>query len=576
MWFILKKTPKSAIFGLLAVTVAQLLEGVFLLVLRALTDSASDAVANSFDAQSLNALWIWIIIFPLLYFIIENVWRLSGICGMQIVTRGETNVATVLFKYLIQHSRAYFNTKFAGSLVNKITNASRGVGEMFASVLWHFYPLFIGLIINIVIVLTIDVFLGLMFGGWILLFFGINYFLVKKKQPFSFAVAKAGSTVRGKMVDAVSNIATIHATASHEYERKFVGRFIESYRKKHIKSWIASEWILFINGILLAIFVFGMISLTVFIMKNNQASLGSLVLIISMTIQLTQALFFLGQKMTQVVDNYSQIDEGLEELIIPYDVVDKADAKSINETKGHIVFKNVSFNFGNDMLFDNFSLDIKTGEKIGIVGVSGAGKTTLTNLLLRNHDVQDGIISIDGYDIRDITRESFRKKIAFVPQDAPLFHRTIIDNIRYGSMEVSEDEVIESAKKAQAHDFILSFPDGYYTYVGERGVKLSGGQRQRIVIARAFLKSAPILILDEATSSLDSESEGLVQFALSELMKEKTVIAIAHRLSTLNIMDRIVVLSEGKIVEDGTHKELLAKGGIYTGLWNKQVEGFIE
>ena len=238
-------------------------------------------------------------------------------------------------------------------------------------------------------------------------------------------------------------------------------------------------------------------------------------------------------------------------------------------------FKNVSFNFGDDKLFDDFSLNIKSGEKVGIVGVSGAGKTTLTNLLLRNHDVQDGIISIDGHDIRDITRDSFRKKIAFVPQDAPLFHRTVIDNIRYGNLQVSEEAVIDAAKKAQAHDFIMSFSDGYYTYVGERGVKLSGGQRQRIVIARAFLKSAPILILDEATSSLDSESEGLVQFALAELMQEKTVIAIAHRLSTLSIMDRIVVLGKGRIVEDGTHKELLNKKGIYAGLWNKQVEGFI-
>ena len=219
MWFILKKTPKSAFFGLLAVTVAQLLEGAFLLVLRELTDAASYAVANSFSDGSLNSLWTWVIVFPLLYFIIENVWRLSGISGMQLVTRGEANVATVLFRYLIQHSRSYFNTKFAGSLVNKISNASRGVGNLFANMLWHFYPLVIGLIVNVVIVLSIDVTLGLLFSGWILLFFVFNYFLVRKKQPLSFAVAKAGSTARGKMVDAVSNIATVHANASHEYER---------------------------------------------------------------------------------------------------------------------------------------------------------------------------------------------------------------------------------------------------------------------------------------------------------------------------------------------------------------------
>ncbi len=577
MWFVVKQTPKTAIFGILAVTFAELLGGAFLLVLRELTDAATNAVDNSFDEYSLSMLWVWVIVVPVLYFIIENIWRLSGICGMQFITKGEANVSTNLFKYLLGHSRSYFNNKFAGSLVNKISNASRGVGNMFAHILWHFYPLTIALIINVVIILSIDTTLGLLFLGWIILFLIINYFLVKKKQPFSLDATKSGSEARGKMVDSISNIATIHANASHKYEKKFVGRFIKKNREKHLKSWIASEWILFINGFLLAIFIFGMISITVLLIKNDKTTLGSLVLVIAMTINLYESLFFLGFKMTDAMDDYSQIQEGLEELIVPFDITDKKDAKIINKTKGHINFKNVTFTFDKNKLFDNFSLNIKPGEKIGIVGVSGAGKTTLTNLLLRNHDIEEGVIEIDGYDLRDITRESFRKKIAFVPQDVALFHRTIIDNIRYGgNEEVSENEVIEAAKKAQAHDFIMSSPDKYYTYVGERGVRLSGGQRQRIVIARAFLKSSPILILDEATSSLDSESENLIQIALSDLMKGKTVIAIAHRLSTLKIMDRIVVLCDGKIAEDGTHESLLVKKGIYASLWNSQVKGFIK
>ena len=576
MWFVAKKSRKWAILAMLAVTCAQLLDGAFLLVLRALTDSATNAVASDFSDVAMDSLWFWVIAFPLIYFIIENVWRLSGVSGMRLITESEATVARDLFKYLIGHSRAYFNRKFAGSLVNKISNASRGISSMFSNILWQFYPLIIGLIVNVVIVLSIDKMLGVLFVIWIGVFLSFNYYVVRKKQHLSFAVAKAGSELKGKMVDTVSNIATVHANARHKYERNFVGTFIEKYQKRHLKSWIASEWILFANGVLLAIFVFGMISITIYVMKNGHATLGSLVLIISMTVDLTRSLFFIGHKMTDAIDDYSQIEEGLSELIVPYDITDKPGAKILAKSKGHLVFKDVFFNFGKTVVFDKFCLEVKAGEKVGIVGVSGAGKTTLTDLLMRNHDISGGSVTIDGHDIRDITRKSLRRQIAFVPQDVSLFHRTILENIRYGNLRASSKDVVEAAKKAQAHKFIKSFPDGYDTFVGERGVRLSGGQRQRVAIARAFLKSAPILVLDEATSSLDSESEVAVQSALAKLMRGKSVIAIAHRLSTLRIMDRIVVLEKGRIVEGGTHELLLRGGGVYSGLWNRQVEGFIE
>ncbi|MCK9186440.1 ABC transporter ATP-binding protein/permease [Candidatus Gracilibacteria bacterium] len=576
MWFVAKRSRKWAIIAMFAVTGAQLLDGAFLLVLRELTDSATNAVSSGFDASSLSSLWFWVIVFPLLYFLTESVWRVSGFSGMRLVTESEKTVSSELFKYLIEHSRSYFNSKFAGSLVNKIGNATRGVHNMFANILWQFYPLLIGLIIDVVIVFSIDKTLGVLFAIWIIVFLSFNFFLVKKKQPLSFAVAKAGSEMKGKMVDTVSNIATVHANASHKYELTFVGEFIENFRKKHLRSWMASEFILLISGVLLAIFVFGMLSFAILAMKNSQATLGSLVLIISMTVNLTQSLFFIGHRMTDAIDDYSQIEEGLNELVIPYSIVDKSGAKKLAKSKGHIFFNDVSFKFGKTVLFNNFSLEVKAGEKVGIVGVSGAGKTTLTDLLLRNHDVGGGAITMDGHDVRDVTRDSLRKQIAFVPQDVSLFHRTILENIRYGNLRASDNAVVEAAKKAQAHEFIRSFPDQYNTQVGERGVRLSGGQRQRIAIARAFLKSSPVLVLDEATSALDSESEVLVQAALARLMVNKSVIAIAHRLSTLRIMDRIVVLDKGKIVEEGTHDSLLLKKGVYSRLWNCQVEGFIE
>ncbi|MEK7126535.1 MAG: ABC transporter ATP-binding protein [Patescibacteria group bacterium] len=576
MWFVAKKSRKWAILAMLAVTCAQLLDGAFLLVLRALTDSATNAVASDFSDVSMDSLWFWVIVFPLLYFFIENVWRLSGVSGMRLVTESEATVAKDLFEYLIEHSRAYFNKKFAGSLVNKISNASRGVNSMFSNILWQFYPLLVGLIINLVIVISIDKMLGVLFAVWVGVFLSFNYYVVRKKQHLSFAVAKAGSEAKGKMVDTVSNIAAVHANARHKYERDFVGTFIEEYRKKHLKSWIASEWILFANGFLLSIFVFGMIAITIFVMKNSYATLGSLVLIISMTVDLTRSLFFIGHKMTDAIDDYSQIEEGLSELVVPYDITDKPDAKILTGTSGHLVFKDVSFSFGKTVVFDKFCLEVKAGEKVGIVGVSGAGKTTLTDLLMRNHDIREGKVTIDDNDIRDVTRKSLRGQIAFVPQDVSLFHRTIRENIGYGNLGASNEEIVEAAKKAQAHKFIESFPNGYDTFVGERGVRLSGGQRQSVAIARAFLKSAPFLVLDEDTSSLDSESELAVQSALAKLMRGKSVIAIAHRLSTLRIMDRIVVLEKGRIVESGTHESLLSGGGVYSELWKHQVEGFIE
>lgn len=576
IWFIAKKSRKWLILAILAVTFAELLEGGFLLILRELTDAATNAVENNFSGQSLEILWLWVIVLPLNFFVIEGIWRLSGCAGMRLITKSEADSSKELFKYLIEHSRAYFNSKFAGSLVNKIGHATRGASSMFSNFLWQFYPLFLTLIINISIVISIDYRLGIMLSIWTIVFLTLNYYMVKKKQHLSYANANANSIMKGKMVDTVGNIATVQANAYQHYEKSYINFFIKNRQKKHLKSWIASEWILFINGALLAIFMFGMIGITIYLVQNAIASIGSLVLVISMTLSLTHSLFFIGHKMTDTIDDYSQIEEGLNELIVPYGVKDKPGAKNLKKAKGDLNFKNIVFHFDNTLVFDNFSLLIKAGQKIGIVGVSGAGKTTLANLLLRNHDIEEGSIKLDGNNISDITRKSLREKIAFVPQDTSLFHRTIKENIGYGNLDASDKQIIEAAKKAQAHEFIMGFPKGYDTYVGERGVKLSGGQRQRIAIARAFLKKAPILLLDEATSALDSESEVLVQAALAQLIQKKTVIAIAHRLSTLRVMDRIVVLDNGKIVEDGTHTSLLRKKGVYANLWNRQVEGFIE
>lgn len=262
--------------------------------------------------------------------------------------------------------------------------------------------------------------------------------------------------------------------------------------------------------------------------------------------------------------------------MIHFEIQDKPDAVSLKCNSGQITFNNVKFHYdGTEPLFQNKSITIKTGQKVGLVGYSGGGKSTFVNLILRLYDVTDGAILIDDQDICNVTQDSLRAKIAMIPQDPSLFHRTLMENIRYGKIDASDDEVIEAAKKAHAHEFISKLPQGYESLVGERGVKLSGGQRQRIAIARAILKNAPILILDEATSQLDSVTESNIQESLWELMQDKTTIVIAHRLSTLLHMDRILVFDQGKIIEDGTHQELLDKNGMYRILWNAQIDGFL-
>lgn len=556
-----------------AVVVATACVRVSTYVLKLLTDSA---IAFGQGQVGVAELWKWALVLPAVYLTNELIWRSSGFCGMRWITGAVAEGSRRLFAYLSDHSATYFSDRHAGALVNKISNAASGIERLIGQWLWQFFPLIIGLMADLYLTYLTHIYFALTLLVWICIYVPINVFFVSRLHKLSFAYAESSSVLKGKMVDSTSNVDTVQYTGSVDHERRHIGKHIGDQRGTHLREWWWSEWVLVTNGVLLALFMLSMFAFGMWLIERNEISVGSLVMIVTIVIGLEQRMFFLGQNLTQAVSFYGQVSEGLKELLEPHEIVDRPDAKPLVVRDAAIDFKALDFSYRGKRVFrGNFDLQIAGGEKVGLVGHSGAGKSTLVSLLLRRFELDDGSISIDGQNISEMTLDSLRKAVAFVPQSTSLFHRSIIENIRYGRLDANDEEVVAAAKLAQADSFILELPEGYDTKVGERGVMLSGGQRQRISVARAVLRNAPILLLDEATSALDSVSEAAIQEALVGLMSDKTVIAIAHRLSTLRAMDRLVIVENGEIVEHGSHEDLIGLGGVYASLWNSQVSGFI-
>ncbi len=568
--FASKPHRKWAIIALITVFVASVLSRSMVVLFRNLTDAISAQPIN------IDNIWMWGIAYPMLFLLAECVWRLSGFSGMRWFMGMRSTIYQSLYEYLSLHSKDYFNSRFAGALTNKISNAADGTENLFMNILWRFIPLILGLFWYTLFAGLSDWRLGLIIAVWAVLFLGINLFFVKKLQPYAYQSAKTVSTLKGRIVDSLSNISLVQEYAHISGEREYINTFVQKQRKAALSHWWFSEWVLVINGVLIALFMLGMIGSAIYLFQQHIVSIGVIVMVVAIVADLGNQFFFIGQEMSNATRYYGETKEGLNEIVHKHAIASAHGAADLQFSQGIISYDAVDFEYENTKVFENFSLVIQAGQKVGFVGRSGAGKSTFVSLLLRHFDVQNGKIAIDGQNISEVTLESLRRVIAFVPQDTSLFHRTIRENIRYSNPQATDAEVMEAAKQAQADEFIKKLPDGYETLVGERGVKLSGGQRQRIAIARAFLKNAPILILDEATSSLDSESEHAIQRSLEELMKERTVIAIAHRLSTLKKMDRIIIISDGKIVEDGSPDKLLQqKGSLFKSMWDHQVSGFI-
>lgn len=481
------------------------------------------------------------------------------------------------FAYLVDHSYNFFISQFAGSLTHRVSKFGRAYEILFDSVIGNFIPTAFFVVGAVAVLTSRNTMLGMLLAAWIACFLVFQIFVSRARKHSRVVRAAAETKVTAQLADAISNQSTIALFSGAEYEISRYAETVNTWREATIRSWNADAWIWAGIGFFIIVIEAVLLYGGIYYWERGQFTVGDFVLMQAYLFAAFERLAIINRELRRVSDAISDAREMQGILNMPHDVGDAAGAKELVVTKGAIAFRNVSFAFPVDYdIFEHFDMTVRGGEKIALVGPSGAGKSTIIKLILRFFDVKSGAIEIDGQDIAHVQQKSLRNAISFVPQEPILFHRSLMENIRYGRRDASDEDVMEAAKKAHCHEFIAKLPQGYETFVGERGVKLSGGERQRVAIARAILKNAPILILDEATSSLDSASEVLIQDALAQLMKGKTVIVIAHRLSTIMKMDRIVGLDGGRIVEEGTHQELLKKEGLYAGLWRHQAGGFIQ
>lgn len=543
-------------------------------LLKLIIDSANKETGST--ELLLSALLLPVVIYGSLPLLQNVAFRAWNYAYLSLFPKMRIEIVTQMFDYLSKQSHTYFQQNFSGSLANKISDMPQGIESilrMFNTMIW---PRFLAVFIACVLLYTVNPIFTIILLLWASLFLGNGFYSSNKGQPLTIAFSETNSSVSGQIVDSVSNISSAKIFTNVEHESQRIQKFLEELSVKDralqwffLKNRSIQDLIYFaFNAAMLAGVIYGRI--------QGWVTLGDFAFILSLTIAISADVYTIDEAMPSFIKEIGKCQQALSIIIAPIEIVDDVNAKPLIVSIGNINLNQVNFEYQEDKsIFNNLNLSIPGGQKLGLVGFSGGGKSTLVNLLLRLYDIQSGEICIDNQNIKKVTLDSLRKAIAYIPQDPELFHRSILDNIRYGKMDATDDEVIEAAKKAHCHEFIQEMPERYESLVGERGVKLSGGQKQRIAIARAILKQAPILILDEATSSLDSVTEKYIQKSLHGIMKGKTVIAIAHRLSTLSEMDRILFLREGNIIEDGSITELNRQNGYFAKLWSMQQEGYL-
>lgn len=484
-------------------------------------------------------------------------------------------------RYVLRQSLRFFQNDFAGRIAQKVLQTGNAVRESVINVVDGVWMLVVYLIGIFLMFTDIEPLLLLPIGVWCVAYGLVIYAMVPPVRRKSANLSEANSVLSGRIVDGYTNIQSVKLFAHDQLEEAYVAegitRYVQAFRRLMRAILGLTATLTAINTVLIVV----MAGLSIHLWTQSLVSIGEITVVNSVILRLNQMSGWILRTITSLFENVGTVQNGIDTISRPREVVDREDAEALRVSEGRVEFREVSFDYDDSLpVLRDCSFELASGEKVGIVGRSGAGKSTLVNLLLRFHDVHHGSILIDCQNIGTVSQDSLRRAIGVVSQDTSLLHRSIRDNIRYGRADASDDEVLTAARRADALGFIETLADsrgrrGLDAFVGERGVKLSGGQRQRIAIARAILKNAPILVLDEATSALDSEAEAVIQEQLQGLMRGKTVLAVAHRLSTIASLDRLIVLEHGRVAESGTHTELLASGGLYADLWARQSGGFL-
>jgi len=509
-----------------------------------------------------------------LWVFVEFCFRCRDFLRAKAFPKLEADIRMAMFDHIQHHSPKYFNEHFAGSLSNKIADMTTQISSMLQD-LMVFIPAVASSILIVLFFSAVNPLFALILAVWIILHFSICIFFTSKCVEYSNEHGEARSQLAGKIVDSFTNNFAVNLFSRFKFENQ---RIAVSQKIEQEKNYRAQYYVALMLFSLSLLFLVGIITLNgllIFYWIQSKISTGEVIQVFNTTFNVIMILWISGDLMPQFFKSFGIASQALSVMHDPQDVIDPPYSQPLIVKEGEIIFESVSFQYGEKKLFDKKDVHIKGGEKVGLVGYSGAGKSTFVNLILRFYPITNGRILVDGQDIAQITLDSLHKQVALIPQDPLLFHRTLEENIQYGNIQASQEEIIQAAKLAHCDEFIRKCPNGYASLVGERGTKLSGGERQRIAIARAMLASSPILILDEATSSLDSITEKFIQESLERLMQNRTTLVIAHRLSTLAKMDRILVFDQGKIVEEGTHNELMTKAGHYARMWEMQSGGFL-
>jgi ATP-binding cassette subfamily B protein len=574
VWHFVKRQPFSFFFALATALVWSLNEVFFPYFIKLIVNALADFQGNPENVYSVLLIPIAALVSS--WLLMDISMRTQGMILIYAFPRFRANIRETAFNYAKYHSHNYFSNNFAGSIAQKLSSLPTSCQNVLEIFLFTFCSVSVGIVTASVLMWMANPVFALILLGWFFIHMSLTYLFLRAGNKRWKLHSESVTKLSGKIVDSITNTMSVRLFARGKYESEYLKKAqTDEIKKAHNALWNMEIMRIF-QGMAGLGMIFSMVFTLVHGWIHKWVTLGDFSLIGMLSFWVLGMVWYVSYQLGLFVRESSTINEALTLISVKHEITDASDTQLLKVKKADICFDNVTFEYQKNLpVFYELNVTIPAGQKVGLVGFSGSGKSTFVNLMLRLYDLTSGKILIDGQNIATVTQDSLRENIAMIPQDPSLFHRSLMENIRYGRLDATDEEVIEASKLAHCHEYIEKLSEGYEALVGERGVKLSGGQRQRIAIARAILKKAPILILDEATSSLDSVTERLIQDSLKHLMHEKTTLVIAHRLSTLADMDRILVFHKGEVIEEGTQEALLKKNGHFAHLWHMQTHGFL-